>query len=58
MERNLRLVIKYLNGELDIYKDGYENVVNTWNQVWDEIVFMGCDPNSVEGIEEYMDKQL
>jgi len=38
-KRNLRLIIKYLQGEIDIYNGEYDDAVNTWNQAWDEMKF-------------------
>ena len=31
-KNHLKMVIKYLEGEVDIYNGKYNNVINTWNQ--------------------------
>ena len=58
MKNNLMLVIKYLKGEIDIYNGQYENAINTWNEAWDEMNFMGYNPQTVEGIKKYIRDQL
>lgn len=57
-KKNLMLVIKYLKGEIDIYNGKYQNVINTWNQAWDEMNFMGYNPQTAEGIKKYITEQL
>ena len=52
------LVIKYLKGEIDLYNGKYQNVINTWNQAWDEMKFMGYNPQTAEGIKKYITEQL
>lgn len=52
---NLLLVIKYLKGEIDIYNGKYNHVINTWEQAWDEIRFAGCNPQTAEGIQRYIE---
>jgi|BioPla2DNA2_1021312.scaffolds.fasta_scaffold20129_8 hypothetical protein len=55
---NLMLVIKYLKGEIDIYDGKHENVIMTWNNAWDEMNWMGYNPQTVEGIQKYIKEQL
>ena len=57
-KNNLMLVIKYLKGEIDLYNGKYQNVINTWNQAWDEMKFMGYNPQTAEGIKKYITEQL
>ena len=57
-KNNLMLVIKYLEGEIDIYNGEYDNVINTWNNAWDEMKWMGYNPQTVEGIKRYITEQL
>ncbi len=52
------LVIKYLKGEIDIYNGEYQNVIDTWNNAWDEMVWMGYNPESVAGIQRYINENL
>lgn len=57
-KNNLMLVIKYLKGEIDIYNGEYQNVINTWNQAWDEMKFMGYNPESINSIKNYIALEL
>jgi hypothetical protein len=57
-KRNLKLVIKYLEGEIDIYNKDYINVVEFWEQVWDELSFMGYNPQNPNSIRKYIKEQL
>ncbi len=57
-KKNLMLVIKYLKGEIDIYNGEYQNVIDTWNNAWDEMVWMGYNPESVAGIQRYINENL
>lgn len=57
-KKNLMLVVKYLKGEIDIYNGKYQSVIDTWNQAWDEMNFMGYNPQTVEGIKGYIKDQL
>ena len=57
-KRNLMLVIKYLQGEIDIYNGEYQNVINTWNQAWDEMKYMGYNPESINSIRNYIAIEL
>lgn len=57
-EKNLKLVVKYLKGEIDIYNGNYENTIRVWNEAWDEMIFTGYNPETVKGIEDYIKEQL
>jgi hypothetical protein len=57
-KRNLKLIIKYLEGEIDIYNKDYINVVEFWEQVWDELSFMGYNPQNPNSIRKYIKEQL
>ena len=52
--KNLVMVILYLEGEVDIYNGEYESVVATWDQVWDEMIYLGYDPECPESIRRYL----
>lgn len=53
-KKNLMTVIEYLKGKINIYDGKHENVIRTWNQAWDEMSWMGYDPQTVEGIQKYL----
>ena len=55
---HLKLVIKYLKGEIDIYNGNHNETVNVWNQAWDEIQYMGYNPGTIAGISKYIREQL
>jgi len=55
---NLKKVIEYLRGKIDIYDGKHEKVLNTWNQAWDEMNYMGYNPQTIEGIQRYITEQL
>ncbi len=57
-KKNLMLVIEYLEGKIDIYNKNYNHVVKTWEQAWDEMVWMGYNPESVAGIQRYINENL
>lgn len=57
-KNNLKMVIKYLKGEVDIYNGKHNHVVNTWNQAYDEMQYMGYNPQTAEGIQKYITEQL
>lgn len=52
----LLLVVAYLRGEVDIYNSGSGCAwaVEIWNDAWDEIKFLGFDPETVDGIKGYL----
>jgi len=53
-KENLLKVIDYLEGKIDIYNGQYANVINTWNDAWDEMRWQGYDPQTINGIQKYM----
>lgn len=57
-KNNLMLVIKYLQGEIDIYDGNYDNAITTWNDAWDEMICTGYNPQSIKGIQKYINEQL
>ena len=57
-KRNLMLIIDYLEGEIDIYNEDYNHVVEVWDQVWDELSFMGYNPQNPTSIKKYIREQL
>lgn len=50
----LREVIKYLNGEVDIYDGLHEETIKVWNNAWDEMVWLGIKPDTAVGIKKYI----
>lgn len=58
MKQHLQNVIDYLNGNIDLYNGQYNKSIQVWNQVWDEIRYMGYDPQTVKGIKKYISEQL
>ena len=50
----LREVIEYLQGKNDIYDGAHWVTVEVWNDAWDEMVWMGIEPDTVEGIQQYI----
>ena len=50
------LVVAYLRGEVDICNSGSGCAwaVEFWNDAWDEIKFLGFDPETVDGIKGYL----
>jgi hypothetical protein len=57
-KKHLQNVIDYLNGKIDLYNGQYNQSINVWNEAWDEMRFMGYDPQTVTGIKKYMQEQL
>lgn len=57
-KEGLQMVISYLNGELDIYDGKHPDVIRIWDQAWDEMRFLGYNPETVLGIKNYMAKEL
>ncbi len=56
--KNLMLVIKYLKGEIDIYNGEYMEVIKTWNQAWNEMKWMGYNPENANSIANYIALEL
>ena len=54
MKIKLNVVIEYLNGKTDIYNGNYQDVITVWNNVWDEMLYMGYNPESISDIKRYM----
>lgn len=57
-KKNLMVVIRHLQGKIDIYDGKHESVIKTWNNTWDEMKWMGYNPESVDGIKSYIKEQL
>lgn len=57
-KHNLRLVIKYLKGEIDLYNGQYQNAIDTWNQAWDEMKWLGYNPENANSIANYIALEL
>ncbi len=58
MKKHLQNVIDYLNGKIDLYNGQYQKSIDLWNQVWDEMKFMGYNPETTQGIKRYIKEQL
>lgn len=57
-KKNLILVIKYLEGKVDIYNKDYNHVVEIWEQAWDELALMGYNPQNPDSIRKYIKEEL
>lgn len=57
-KNNLRLVIKYLKGEIDLYNGNYNDAINVWNQAWDEMKWLGYNPENANSIANYIALEL
>lgn len=57
-KENLKKVIAYLRGDLDIYDGNHSDVVLTWDDAWDEMRFLGYNPETVDGIRAYILNEL
>ena len=51
-------VIRYKKGEIDIYDGKHGDTVQIWDELWDEMAFMGYDPTSPEDIARYIRQEL
>lgn len=58
MKEKLKMVIAYLDGKLDIYDGEHDNVVKAWNNAYDEMRFMGYNPNNSNDIKKYIREEL
>ena len=58
MKKHLQNVINYLKGKIDLYNGEYEKSIEIWNQAWDEMSFLGYNPNTIQGIQKYIKEQL
>lgn len=58
MKKHLQNIVDYLNGKIDLYNGNYEKSIMLWNQVWDELKFMGYNPETTQGINKYIKEQL
>lgn len=58
MKKHLQNVIDYLNGKIDLYNGQYEKSISIWNEVWDEMRFLGYNPSTIQGIQKYIKEQL
>ena len=50
----LREVVDYLEGRVDIYDGEHEETIKVWNEAWDEMVWQGIKPDTVDGIKKYI----
>jgi len=58
MREHLQNVIDYLNGKIDLYNGQYNRSIEVWNDVWDEMKWMGYNPENVNSIKKYISEQL
>ncbi len=57
-KKNLRKVIDYLDGKQDIYDGKHDDVIATWNDAWDEMLWTGYDPQNAKSIKRYIQNEL
>ena len=50
----LREVVDYLEGGVDIYDGLHEETIKVWNNAWDEMVWLGIEPDTAAGIKKYI----
>lgn len=55
---HLYLVITYLEGKTDIYDGHHNDTIQRWNEVWDEMKYLGYNPETRDGIFKYICEQL
>ncbi len=58
LKAKMLVVIDYLNGKTDIYDGKHGDIVNAWNDAWDEMKWMGYNPETAGGIKKYINEQL
>ena len=47
-------IICYLEGKLDIYNGEHESTIQVWDDIWDEMRYMGLNPECVKDLKQYM----
>jgi hypothetical protein len=57
-KKHLQNVIDYLNGKIDLYNGLYEKSIQVWNEAWDEMTWLGYNPQTVAGLKKYIQEQL
>lgn len=57
-KQGLELVIAYLEGKVDIYDGNHPGAIRIWDEAWDEMKFLGYNPETVDGIKAYMKNEL
>jgi hypothetical protein len=57
-KKYLQNVIDYLNGKIDLYNGQYKESIQVWDNVWDEMKWMGYNPESAKDINKYILEQL
>ena len=50
----MREVIDYLEGRVDIYDGRHAKTIKTWNNAWNEMVWLGIKPYTAAGIKKYI----
>ena len=56
MKAKLSMVVDYLEGKVDIYNGQYKDVISAWDNVWDEMLYMGYNPLSASDIKKYINE--
>lgn len=51
----LEQVADYLEGKTDIYNGKHNEVINTWNNAWDEMAYQGFAPDKASGVRKYIE---
>ena len=54
MRHHIINIILYLQGDLDIYNGKHERTIQVWDNIWDEMKYMGLNPESVKDLKQYM----
>ena len=55
---NLQKVVQYLEGKLEIYDGKHKEVIKTWDEAWDEMRFLGYQPDDASSIKSYIREVL
>lgn len=58
MREHLQNIIDYLEGKIDLYNGQYNKSIQVWENVWDEVKYMGYKPDTIHGIKKYIAEQL
>lgn len=53
MKYHINKIIRYLQGTLDIYNGEHNKTLQLWDTIWDEVKFMGLNPESVKDLKQY-----
>lgn len=54
MKHHINKIIRYLQGTLDIYNGEHNKTLHLWDTIWDEMKFIGLNPESVKDLKQYV----